>query len=87
MPYAVEFSDQAKKEYTAWATHNPARAAKIDELIESIGRDPYRGIGKPEQLKHGKRGYWSRRITQHHRITYEVKGNTIYVLHCYGHYE
>ncbi|NRN28619.1 type II toxin-antitoxin system YoeB family toxin [Photorhabdus heterorhabditis] len=31
-----------------------------------IERTPFRGIGKPEPLRHHFTGYWSRRITGEH---------------------
>ncbi len=41
---------------------------RINNLIEDISRNGYEGIGKPEPLKYGKSGYWSRRIDDEHRI-------------------
>jgi len=49
--------------------------------------DPFKGIGKPEPLKHGLHGYWSRRIAEGHRILYKVRGDLALVYRCYGHYE
>jgi len=37
--------------------------AKIKELLKSIRQEPFKGIGKPEPLKFGLKGFWSRRIT------------------------
>nr|WP_262895034.1 Txe/YoeB family addiction module toxin [Mucilaginibacter ginkgonis] len=31
-------------------------------------QDPFKGIGKPEPLKHNLSGLWSRRINREHRI-------------------
>jgi toxin YoeB len=42
-------------------------------------RDPYRGIGKPEPLKHAFQGYWSRRITGEHRIVYRVVKGDLWI--------
>ena len=41
---------------------------KIKELLKSIKENPFKGVGKPELLKHGLKGFWSRRITQEHRL-------------------
>jgi len=87
MPFEVELRGNAIKEY-AWATeHRPDYAKKIDELVAAIKADPFRGIGKPEPLKHGLRGFWSRRITKGHRLVYRVKGNKASVYQCFAHYD
>jgi toxin YoeB len=38
------------------------------------------GIGKPEPLQHGLSGYWSRRITDEHRIVYKIDANSICIV-------
>jgi len=43
-------------------------------------------MGKPEALKGDLKGCWSRRIDQKHRLVYQIKGDIIIVLSCYGHY-
>jgi Txe/YoeB family toxin of toxin-antitoxin system len=48
-------------------------------LIKEIMRDPYRGIGKPEPLKHAFQGYWSRRINAEHRIAYRVVKGDLWI--------
>ena len=47
---------------------------KIKDLIRSIIQTPFKGLGKPEPLKHKYKGYWSRRITQEHRLVYKISG-------------
>ena len=59
---------------------------RIIELKNAILLDPYKGIGKPEQLKHQLSGKWSRRINQEHRIIYYVTDNKIIILSLKGHY-
>jgi toxin YoeB len=56
------------------------------DLIESVTRDPFSGIGKPEPLKHQLAGCWSRRINDRHRLVYRVQGDTVVVLSCLYHY-
>ena len=54
---------------------------KISELLRAIEENPYEGIGKPEPLKYGLSGVWSRRINQEHRMIYEItENNTIEIL-------
>ena len=60
-------------------------------MLKAIQKNPFEGIGKPEQLKHHLSGVWSRRINQEHRMIYEiVDGNTIKILNFIslkGHYK
>ncbi|NLC43088.1 MAG: Txe/YoeB family addiction module toxin [Clostridiales bacterium] len=60
---------------------------KINELILDIGRNGNEGIGKPEPLKHELSGYWSRRITDAHRLIYSTDEENIYIASCKGHYK
>ena len=59
---------------------------KIRELLESILKNPFKGIGKPEPLKYSLSGVWSRRINKEHRLIYEVIEDRIFVLSARGHY-
>jgi toxin YoeB len=59
---------------------------KIMVLIKDVQRDPFRGLGKPEPLKHNLKGLWSRRITHEHRLVYEVTPQEIIIVSCLGHY-
>ncbi len=60
--------------------------SKALSLIDSIVETPYQGIGKPEALKHELSGLWSRRISQEHRIIYQVLENEILIHSIKGHY-
>ena len=55
-------------------------------MIEDIVRDPFSGIGKPEPLKHLAEGAWSRRLTEEHRIVYQVSAGRIHFLQARYHY-
>jgi toxin YoeB len=59
---------------------------RILSLLQSIQQTPYEGIGKPEPLKHNWTGMWSRRISNVHRIIYEVKANEIHIYSLKDHY-
>jgi toxin YoeB len=54
--------------------------------MEAVMRDPFRGIGKPEPLKHLGAGIWSRRITQEHRLVYRVTEDRMDFLQARYHY-
>ena len=56
------------------------------ELIEEARRDPFAGKGKPEPLKYEYSGYWSRRITEEHRLIYSVSETAIEIISCKYHY-
>jgi len=59
---------------------------RINQLIKEIIRDPYRGMGKPEPLKHALQGYWSRRINAEHRIVYRVVKGDLWIAQLRYHY-
>ncbi|MGD1029981.1 MAG: Txe/YoeB family addiction module toxin [Opitutaceae bacterium] len=83
----ILFSAQAWEDYTHWQQTDKRLIKKINELLKDISRDPHSGIGKPEPLKFALSGYWSRRITDEHRLVYKVDGNTIKVAQARYHYE
>ncbi|GAJ16036.1 unnamed protein product, partial [marine sediment metagenome] len=60
---------------------------RINLLIKEIKRDPFSGPGKPESLKHNLSGYWSRRITEEHRIVYRVSGDELMIAQLRYHYK
>ena len=71
-----------------WLKNNPQLVKKVFELLSDINKDPFQGIGKPEALKYDFKGCWSRRISQEHRLIYEVSTNgDIKVLSVHGHYD
>ncbi len=59
---------------------------KLGKLLDNIRITPYSGIGKPEQLKYELSGYWSRHITDEHRLVYTVSKNRIKVISLRFHY-
>jgi toxin YoeB len=69
-----------------WVSEDRKTALRIIKLIEDIKRHPLTGLGQPEPLRHDLSGCWSRRITQEHRLVYEVLGDTIRILSCRHHY-
>jgi toxin YoeB len=69
-----------------WVATDRKVALRILELVESIRRDPFEGIGKPEPLRHLGSGIWSRRITQEHRLVYKVKDDRVLFAQARYHY-
>ena len=80
------FSNQAWDDYLYWQQIDKQIVKKINQLIKDIKRDPFNGLGKPEPLKHELSGFWSRRITDEHRLVYEVYENGIGLASCRFHY-
>lgn len=77
----------ALADFTAWAEQDRKIHKRIVTLILDIARNSHQGIGKPEPLKHELQGYWSRRITDVHRLVYKVEADTITIIACKHHYE
>jgi toxin YoeB len=73
-------------DYQHWVQTDRATLKRINRLIDDALRDPFSGIGKPEQLRHALSGAWSRRITEEHRLVYLVDGDDLVVLQARYHY-
>ena len=76
----------AWEDYVWWRTQDRRVMRRINDLIKDIARNGNEGIGKPEALKHGFQGYWSRRITDEHRLVYKIVGEEIRIAACRYHY-
>ena len=87
----IIFSPRALEDLLFWKkSGNIAVQKKIEKLLLAIKISPFEGLGKPEPLKHNLSGAWSRRITQEHRLIYEIsEQNEIIILDILslrGHY-
>ncbi len=83
----IQFSTKAWEDYLYWQQYDKKILKKINALLQDISReDPYQGIGKPEPLKYDFSGFWSRRITDEHRLVYRVSDSTIQVAQARYHY-
>ena len=80
------FSENAWKDYLYWQRTDKKTLKRVNLLIREIQRTPYEGIGKPEPLKHGLSGYWSRRITDEHRIVYKAEEDAVAIAQLRYHY-
>jgi toxin YoeB len=81
---------KAWETYLFWQQNDPTIVGKINALINDIGRSPFKGIGKPEPLKGPLSGWWSRRITDEHRLVYRLVGSSgaqvLEIAQCRYHY-
>lgn len=83
----IAFEREAFEQFNTWALEDKKIYAKIVDLIDDVLHDPLKGLGKPEPLKYDLKGYWSRRITDEHRLLYKVTDEQILIVSCKFHYE
>ncbi|MFZ1537896.1 MAG: Txe/YoeB family addiction module toxin [Chromatiaceae bacterium] len=82
----IVFSERAWEDYLYWQGQDHKTLARINHLIREVRRDPFAGIGKPEPLKHVLSGYWSRRITDEHRLVYRIQDDALWIAQVRYHY-
>ncbi len=82
----IVFLTHAWEDYLYWQKYDKKMLGKVNELIRQCQRTPFEGIGKPEALKNDLSGWWSRRITQEHRLVYRVENDLLYIAQCRKHY-
>lgn len=80
------FADNAWEDYLYWQKHDRKMVDRINSLIQEVMRDPFHGVGKPEPLRHALAGFWSRRITDEHRMVYRVEGDALHLAQLRYHY-
>lgn len=85
---SIVFEGDTWERYEALRSEAPALHKTLRRQLKEMRRgDPARGIGKPEPLKHGLSGLWSRRLSQRDRLVYRFDDESIYVLAIGGHYD
>lgn len=80
------FADEAWEDYLYWQKQDRRMVERINKLIAETQRDPFVGIGKPEALKHALAGFWSRRISDEHRMVYRVEDDALLIAQLRFHY-
>ena len=80
------FLTNAWQDYLYWQSNDKKMQKKVNALIKECSRTPFEGIGKPEALKEDLSGWWSRRITQEHRLVYRFDKNRLIIAQCRKHY-
>ena len=80
------WDESAWEDYKHWQMADRRIVKRINTLIDACLRDPFGGIGKPEPLKYGAQGSWSRRITAEHRLVYLVNEDDLIILQARYHY-
>ena len=79
-------ADEAWEDYLCWQKQDKRMVERINKLIREAQREPFTGLGKPEPLKHALSGYWSRRITEEHRMVYKIEGDAPLLAQLRYHY-
>ena len=80
------FADEAWEDYLHWQKQDRKMVERINKLIREVQREPFSGIGKPEPLTHALSGFWSRRITDEHRMVYRVDETALEIAQLRFHY-
>lgn len=88
MSYRIDISDDAEKVIKKWKKSNALAFKKLYKLLPELEQHPRSGEGHPEPLKGGKDVTWSRHITAHDRIIYDIYDDviTVLVVEVEGHY-
>ena len=80
------WQDEAWEDYIYWQKQDKKTLKRINQLLQDISRNGYKGIGKPEPLKGNYSGWWSRRINETDRLVYRIKNGQIEIAQCNSHY-
>ncbi len=80
------WDENAWEDYLWWQAQDRKILKRVNLLLKDIQRNFNEGIGKPEALKHDFAGYWSRRITDEHRLVYKIAEDEVRIAACRYHY-
>ena len=88
MMYSVKKAPGADKVLAKWKKSNPQLFKKFRKIYHELMDHPRTGTGHPEALRGGNEITYSRHITAHDRIIYDIYDEEIYVLvvEVEGHY-
>ena len=87
--YRINFTKTARQDIFQFEKSDLQIFNKIEKLLTELAIHPYTGTGHPKPLGGNRTGQWSRRITQKHRLIYEIHEDvvTVLILSAYGHYD
>lgn len=80
------FAEEAWEDCFYWQKQDKRMVERISKLIREVQHEPFSGAGKPEPLKHALSGFWSRRITDEHRMVYRVVDDALQIVQLRFHY-
>lgn len=89
MNYSIEITEEAEEHLKFFSKNDKKLINKINNLIKDLEIHPKTGIGKPERLKYKGDEFYSRLITQYHRMVYKINNDkkTVIIISLYGHYD
>jgi toxin YoeB len=82
----IIFAEKGWEDYLYWQSEDRKILERLNTLIKDCTRSPFAGIGKPEPLRGNRSGWWSRRITEEHRLVYRVQEGSFLIAQCRFHY-
>lgn len=82
----LQLSEAVLADLDWWAENDPRVNARALRIIDQTMTDPFKGLGKPEPLKHEYQGLWSRRLTRADRLIYSVSDDRVHFLSARFHY-
>ncbi len=87
--YSIDFTKRAQEDIARLRRDEPAAHKKLVKLLEELMDHPRTGTGKPKQLSGDRVGQWRRKITDKHRLVYEIRDTevVVLVLSTWGHYD
>jgi toxin YoeB len=80
MSYRLDFVPAVSKTIAKYKKSNPNLFKKLDKILQDIQQHPKTGIGHPEPLVGGDGITYSRHISAHRRIIYDIYEESIRVL-------
>lgn len=88
MIYKISVLPEAEKVLKKWKKSNPQLYKKYNKIYHELTDHPRTGIGHPELLVGGQSITYSRHITAHDRIIYDIYDDivTVLVVEVEGHY-
>ena len=89
MRYIIDISEHADKIIRKWKKSNPQLFKKYQRIYHELADHPRTGTGHPEPLRGGNDITYSRRLSAHDRIIYDIHDETVTVLviDVEGHYD
>lgn len=78
--YKLTFTPAALKAIAKWKKSNPILFKKASKIFEDMAQHPREGLGHPEPLVGGDNTKYSRRISAHDRVVYNIWDNELVIL-------
>jgi toxin YoeB len=82
----LTFAPQAWEDYFHWQATDRRILGRLNVLLKECCRTPFTGTGKPEPLRGKLAGWWSRRLTDEHRLVYRATEDGLSIAQCRRHY-